>query len=79
MSSASGLIELAQSLIEHGPRKTLQTSRRLRAVHNQTTIVDTTHGVQFGLAVRITSDWLQSPLKPDPLGFSGGSFTDSIQ
>lgn len=45
MSSASGLIELAQSLIEHGPRKTLQTSRRLRAVHNHTTIVDTTHGV----------------------------------
>ncbi|RKL44198.1 hypothetical protein BFJ72_g3931 [Fusarium proliferatum] len=42
---ASGLIELTQSLIEHGPRKTLQTSRRLRAVHNHTTIVDTTHGV----------------------------------
>ncbi|KAF4961558.1 hypothetical protein FGADI_182 [Fusarium gaditjirri] len=45
MGSASGLIELAQSLIEHGPRKTMQTSRRIQAVHNRTTIVDTTHGV----------------------------------
>ncbi|KAK2674591.1 Superfamily of unknown function DUF427 [Fusarium oxysporum f. sp. vasinfectum] len=45
MSSASGLVELAQSLIEHGPRKTMQTSRRIRAIHNHTTIVDTTHGV----------------------------------
>jgi hypothetical protein len=45
MGSASRYVELAQSLIEHGPRKTMQTSRRLRAVHNHTTIVDTTHGV----------------------------------
>jgi hypothetical protein len=45
MSSASGLVELAQSLIEHGPRKTMQTSRRIRAIHNHTTIVDTTHAV----------------------------------
>lgn len=45
MGSPSRYVELAQSLIEHGPRKTMQTSRRLRAVHNHTTIVDTTHGV----------------------------------
>ncbi|KAM0236296.1 hypothetical protein ACHAP5_009430 [Fusarium lateritium] len=41
----SGLVELAQSLIEHGPRKSLQTSRRIRAIHNRTTIVDTTKAV----------------------------------
>ncbi|KAF5680043.1 isoamyl alcohol oxidase [Fusarium heterosporum] len=41
----SGLVELAQSLIEHGPRKVLQTSRRVRAIHNHITIVDTTHAV----------------------------------
>ncbi|KAF5254648.1 hypothetical protein FANTH_581 [Fusarium anthophilum] len=44
MGSASRFVELAKSLIEHGPRKTMQTSRRIRAVHNHTTIVDTTHG-----------------------------------
>lgn len=41
----SGLVELAHSLIEHGPRKVLQTTRRIRAIHNRTTIVDTTKAV----------------------------------
>ncbi|KAF9776810.1 hypothetical protein IL306_004948 [Fusarium sp. DS 682] len=45
MASVSGLAELAQSLIEHGPRKTMQTSRRIRAIHNHTTIVDTIQAV----------------------------------
>ena len=39
------LAELAQNLIEHGPRKALPTSRRIRAIHNHITVVDTTKAV----------------------------------
>ncbi|KAM5361366.1 hypothetical protein ACJZ2D_013136 [Fusarium nematophilum] len=42
---AQNLVELAQNLIELGPRKTLPANRRVRAIHNQTIIVDTTKGV----------------------------------
>jgi hypothetical protein len=45
MGSRHGLAELAQSLIEHGPRKALPTSRRIRAVHNHITVVDTIKAV----------------------------------
>ncbi|RGP74543.1 hypothetical protein FSPOR_1120 [Fusarium sporotrichioides] len=45
MSARYSLAELAQSLIEHGPRKALQTSRRIRAIHNHITVVDTTKAV----------------------------------
>jgi hypothetical protein len=45
MSARYSLAELAQSLIEHGPSKALQTSRRIRAIHNHITVVDTTKAV----------------------------------
>ncbi|RBR20890.1 uncharacterized protein FIESC28_05042 [Fusarium coffeatum] len=45
MGSRQGLAELAQNLIEHGPRKALPTSRRIRAIHNHITVVDTTKAV----------------------------------
>ncbi|KAM0559965.1 hypothetical protein ACHAPJ_003919 [Fusarium lateritium] len=45
MASTSSLVDLANSLIEHGPRKSLQTARRVRAIHNHITIVDTTQAV----------------------------------
>lgn len=34
--------ELAKYMVQHGPRKTLATSRRIRVVHNHTYVVDTT-------------------------------------
>jgi hypothetical protein len=45
MGSRHTLAELAQNLIEHGPRKALPTSRRIRAIHNHITVVDTTKAV----------------------------------
>ncbi|KAF4967062.1 hypothetical protein FSARC_5353 [Fusarium sarcochroum] len=45
MAGTSGLVDLANSLIEHGPRKSLETARRVRAIHNHITIVDTTQAV----------------------------------
>ncbi|KAM5529012.1 hypothetical protein FOXYSP1_16856 [Fusarium oxysporum f. sp. phaseoli] len=45
MAGNSDLVELGRRLIEHGPRKSLETARRVRAIHNRTTIVDTTQAV----------------------------------
>lgn len=38
----NSLGELAKYMIQHGPRKTLATSRRVRVIHNHIYIVDTT-------------------------------------
>ncbi|KAF5019344.1 hypothetical protein F66182_8653 [Fusarium sp. NRRL 66182] len=34
----AGLVELGQHLLEHGPRKSLQTARRIRAIHNHVVV-----------------------------------------
>lgn len=45
MAQKQGILDLGQSLIQNGPRKTLPTSRRVRAIHNHSVIVDTTKAV----------------------------------
>ncbi|KAF4971409.1 hypothetical protein FZEAL_9860 [Fusarium zealandicum] len=45
MTNTPRIVEIARHLIKHGPRKTYETSRRVRAVHNHTFIVDTTKSV----------------------------------
>ncbi|KAL6410845.1 hypothetical protein AUP68_07277 [Ilyonectria robusta] len=45
MAQTQGILDLGQSLIQKGPRKTLPASRRVRAIHNHSVIVDTTDAV----------------------------------
>ncbi|KAM0430157.1 hypothetical protein ACHAPT_006165 [Fusarium lateritium] len=45
MQRKQGIIDLGRRLVEHGPKKTLEAARRVRAIHNHTLIADTTKGV----------------------------------
>ncbi|KAJ3550200.1 hypothetical protein NM208_g101 [Fusarium decemcellulare] len=45
MANKQTITDLARRLIQDGPRKTLPTSRRVRAIHNNTFIVDTTKSI----------------------------------
>ncbi|KAJ3460353.1 hypothetical protein FSOLCH5_008068 [Fusarium solani] len=45
MQRKQGIIELGRRLVEHGPKRTLEAARRVRAIHNHTVIADTTKGV----------------------------------
>ncbi|KPM38351.1 hypothetical protein AK830_g8239 [Neonectria ditissima] len=45
-AKGSQLSDLVRHLLEHGPRKTHTTSRRIRVIYNHTYIVDTTKAVQ---------------------------------
>lgn len=45
LTVSQSLAELAKHMVDNGPRKTLETSRRVRVIHNHTFIVDTTKSV----------------------------------
>ncbi|KAK7432949.1 hypothetical protein QQZ08_000420 [Neonectria magnoliae] len=45
-AKGSQLSDLARHLLEHGPRKTHTTSRRVRVIYNHTYVADTTKAVQ---------------------------------